>query len=191
MTLHPAFSSHFYFSKPAKTLYMLVIPLLLVFFFSTQSAIANEETTTQLSTEFSVLNESNLSNYVAAVSQQYYRQAELLHHNFQFYQQKRDPRGFNVWHLKGFSPEYQAFNTALQDVATNNQKFLAGRSAEALTTIFAELRGVSINLLIALRESNLTAYHEAKAVIKEHEAQLATILREHQLEENIRDVSLD
>lgn len=165
--------------------------LLLAVLFSTQSAMANEDVATQFSTEFRVLNEDNLGNYVATVSQQYYRQLELLRHYFQFYQQKHDPRGFNVWHLKGFLPEFEAFNTAQQRVAADNQHFLAGHTAKALATMFAELREISVNLLLALREGDPAAYHAARTMIKEHGEKLATILKEHQLEESIREISLD
>lgn len=191
MTLFPVPPSFFLFRKSAKVLYKLLIPLLLTVLFSTQLAVANEDTAAQFSTEFRVLNEDNLGNYVATVSQQYYRQLELLRHYFQLYRQKHDPRGFNIWHLKGFLPEFETFNRAQQHVAADNQYFLTGHTAKTLATMFAELREVSVNLLLALREGDPAAYHAASVMVKEHGEQLTTILREHQLEEHIRDISLD
>ena len=153
-------------------------------------AQANEESTESFVTEFAQLNEANLPQYVSKLSHRYYEQVALLGKYFQLYQQKRDPRGFNVWHLRGFTPSFNALNDESQQVAEANEKFLADRPEQALTAIFAELRDVSVNLMLAFRENDPQAFKAANAMVKEHGDQIAAILKTHKLNEEIREVSL-
>ncbi|ODN67700.1 hypothetical protein A9E74_00530 [Methylophaga muralis] len=153
-------------------------------------AQANEENTESFVTEFAELNEANLPTYVSKLSHRYYEQVELLGKYFQLYQQKRDPRGFNVWHLRGFTPSFDALNDESQQVAKTNEKFLANRPEQALSTIVAELRDVSVNLMLAFRENDPQAFKAANAMVKEHGDQIAALLKTHNLNEEIREISL-
>ncbi|MDO8827065.1 hypothetical protein [Methylophaga sp.] len=158
---------------------------------STHSVQANDENTESFVTEFKGLTEDNLPEYVSRMSQHYYEQVESLGNYFQLYQQKRDPRGFNVWHLRGFSPSFNALNDQSQQVATANEKFLAERPEQALSTIFAELKEVSVNLMVSFRENDPEAFKLANTKVKEHGEQIATLLKAHNLEAEIREVSLN
>lgn len=169
--------------------------LLWLFMFSLlltiQSVQANEENTESFSSEFAVLTEDNLPQYVSRMSQRYYAQVELLNNYFQLYQQKNDPRGFNVWHLRGFTPNFSALNAENQLVAAANDKFLAERPEKALTTIFAELREISVNLMVAFRDNDPQAFKLANAKVKEHKEQIATLLKAHNLDKEIQDISFN
>lgn len=158
---------------------------------STHSVQANEENTESFVTDFKVLTEDNLPEYVSRMSQHYYEQVESLGSYFQLYQQKRDPRGFNVWHLRGFSPTFNTLNDESQQVAKANEEFLTGRPEQALSTIFAELKEVSVHLMLSFRENDPEAFKLADAKVKEHGEQIATLLRSHNLETEIREVSLN
>tara|TARA_R100000388_G_C7235642_1_gene157649 strand:+ start:1058 stop:1672 length:615 start_codon:yes stop_codon:yes gene_type:complete len=155
------------------------------------SVKANEENTESFVAEFEILTEDNLSQYVSQMSQRYYEQVELLNKYFQLYQQKNDPRGFNVWHLRGFTPNFSAINAENQLIAAANDKFLAERPEKALTTIFAELRDISVNLMVAFRDNDPQAFKLAKAKVKEHKEQIATLLKAHNLDKEIQDISLN
>lgn len=155
------------------------------------SVQANEETAESFVTKFTVLNEDNLAEYVSKMTQRYYEQVEILGKYFQLYQQKRDPRGFNVWHLRGFSPNFNALNDENQLITKANEAFLAERPEKVLTTTFAELRDVSVNLMVAFRDNDPEAFKLANAKVKEHKEQIATLLRAHNLDKEIRDISLN
>lgn len=154
-------------------------------------AQASEESKESFVTEFAELNEANLPQYVSKLSHRYHEQVELLGKYFHLYQQKRDPRGFNVWHLRGFTPSFDALNDENQQIAKANENFLADRPEQALSTIFAELRDVSVNLMLAFRENDPQAFNAANAMVREHGDQLAAILKTHNLNKEIREVSLN
>lgn len=166
----------------------LFLVLLLV---SVHSVHAGEENTESLASEFEVLTENNLSQYVSQMSQRYYDQVELLGKYFKLYQQKNDPRGFNVWHLRGFTPNFSALNAENQLIAAANEKFLTDQPEKALTTIFAELREVSVNLMLAFRDNDPQAFKVANAMVQKHSAQIAILLEAHGLDKEIRQVSLN
>lgn len=191
MTVH-VFSASFLFAKLSKQSFN---PLLWWFLFAMlvplPSVQANEETAESFVTEFTVLNEDNLAEYVSRMAQRYYEQVEILGKYFQLYQQKRDPRGFNVWHLRGFSPNFNALNDENQLIAKANEAFLAERPEKVLTTTFAELRDVSVNLMVAFRDNDPEAFKLANAKVKEHNEQIATLLRAHNSDKEIRDLSLN
>lgn len=158
---------------------------------SIHSVHADEENMESFASEFEVLTQNNLPQYVSQMSQRYYNQVELLGKYFELYQQRNDPRGFNVWHLRGFSPNFSMLNTENQLVAVANQKFLEERPEKALTTIFAELKEVSVNLMLAFRDNDPQAFKTANAMVKEHSAQIAILLEAHGLDKEIRDISLN
>src|SRR5690554_3016125 len=178
MPLYPRLGQSSHSNTRSKAMFgKLLALMMLTVLLSIQFVMADEEAENQLNTEFAVLNEENLTDYVSTMSQRYYEQVDLLRSYYQLYQQKYDPRGFNVWHLKGFSPKHEALNTENQHVAVMNEEFLAERPERALTTIFAELKEVSINLLLAFRENDPAAFHAANAMVKDHNQQLTVILK--------------
>lgn len=192
MTFNVFSAKFFFLAKLSKQSFN---PLLWWFLFAMlvplPSVQANEKTAESFVTKFTVLNEDNLAEYVSKMAQRYYEQVEILGKYFQLYQQKRDPRGFNVWHLRGFSPNFNALNDENQLIAEANEAFLAERPEKALTIIFAELRDVSVNLMVAFRDNDPEAFKLANAKVIEHNEQIATLLRAHDLDEEIRDLSLN
>jgi len=168
-------------------LWLLALSLLV----SMQTVKANEENTESFAAKFEVLTERNLSQYVSQMSQRYYNQVELLGKYFKLYQQKNDPRGFNVWHLRGFSPNFSMLDAENQLVAIANETFLAERPEKALTTIFGELKDVSVNLILAFRDNDPKAFKAANAQVKSHSEQVAALLKAHNLHDEIRELSLD
>lgn len=192
MTVHVFSAKFFLLAKPSKQSFN---PLLWWFLFAMlvplPSVQANEETVESFVTKFTVLKEDNLAEYVSRMAQRYYEQVEILGKYFQLYQQKRDPRGFNVWHLRGFSPNFNALNDENQLITKANETFLAERPEKVLTTTFAELRDVSVNLMVAFRDNDPEAFKLANAKVKEHNEQIATLLRAHNLDKEIQDLSLN
>lgn len=158
---------------------------------SIPSVHAEEKKAASFASEFEALTEDNLPQYVSQMSQRYYNQVELLGKYFDLYQQRNDPRGFNVWHLRGFSPNFSMLDAENQLVAVANQKFLAERPEKALTTIFAELKDVSVNLMLAFRDNDPQAFKAANAMVKDHSAQIAALLKAHGLDKEIREISLN
>jgi hypothetical protein len=173
------------------TLRQLLGLLMLSLLVSIHSVQADEKKAASFASEFEALTEDNLPQYVSQMSQRYYNQVELLKKYFDLYQQRNDPRGFNVWHLRGFSPSFSLLDAENQLVAASNQKFLAERPEKALTTIFAELKEVSVNLMLSFRDNDPQAYKAANAMVKDHSAQIAILLESHGLDKEIRGVSLN
>lgn len=188
MTIH-FFSTNTF---QARNLFRQILCLLLLFsLVSLSTAQAEVEPSDAFAAEFSVLTEDNLPHYVSRMAQRYYEQVELLGKYFQLYQQRRDPRGFNVWHLKGFSPNFNTLNAQIQQVAMLNEAFLAERPEKALSSIFAGLKDVSVNLMVAFRDNDPQAFKLAKTQVQSHSAQLESLLKAHNLNHEVRQVSLD
>lgn len=165
--------------------------LMISWLVSIQSVHADEKKTAAFASEFEVLTEENLPHYVSQMSQRYYDQVKLLGKYFKLYQQKNDPRGFNVWHLRGFSPNFSMLDAENHLVAVANEKFLAERPEKELTTIFAELKEVSVNLMVAFRDNDPQAFKTAKAMVNDHSAQIAILLKAHGLDKEITEISLN
>ncbi|WP_417550407.1 hypothetical protein [Methylophaga sp.] len=191
MTFDFLSANFFLLARESKQSFRSLLWLLVAMLVPLPSVQANEENEESFVTEFSMLTEDNLPQYVSRISHRYYEQVEMLGRYFQLYQQKRDPRGFNVWHLRGFSPKFNALNDENQLIAKANEAFLSDRPETALTTIFAELRDVSVNLMVAFRDNDPEAFKLANAKVKEHNEQIATLLRAHNLDKEIRDISLN
>jgi len=158
---------------------------------SIHSVQADEKKAASFASEFEALTEDNLPQYVSQMSQRYYNQVELLKKYFDLYQQRNDPRGFNVWHLRGFSPNFSMLDAENQLVAGANEEFLSERPEKALTTIFAELKDVSVNLMLAFRDNDPQAFKAANAKVEDHSAQIAALLKAHGLDKEIREISLN
>lgn len=169
----------------------LVWLFLFSFLLSVQSVTAADVNTGSYVTEFAVLTEDNLPQYVSRMSQRYYEQVESLGNYFQLYQQKRDPRGFNVWYLRGFTPGFNTLNDENQQIAIANEEFLVERPEKTLTIIFAELKEVSVNLMVAFRDNDPQAFNAANAQVKSHSEQIAVLLKMHNLNDEIREISLN
>ncbi|AUZ85034.1 hypothetical protein [Methylophaga nitratireducenticrescens] len=169
----------------------LVWLCLLGLFMSISSVEANDENTQAFTAEFAVLDKNNLPQYVSRMSQRYYAQVDLLNNYFQLFQQKKDPRGFNVWHLRGFLPNFSLLDAENQHVAESNENFLAERPEKELTLIFTELKEVSVNLMVSFRENDPEAYKAASTQVKSHIKQLTEILKTHHLGDEIRESSLN
>lgn len=186
------YSGKFFIHSISRYSFSQLLWVFLLFLLLTiQSVQANEENAESFASEFAVLTEDNLPQYVSQMSQRYYTQVELLGNYFQLYQQKNDPRGFNVWHLRGFSPNFSMLDAENQLVAVANEKFLAQRPEKTLTTIFAELKEVSVNLMVAFRDNDPQAFKAADAQVKEHKEQLAAFLKSHNLDKEVQDISLN
>lgn len=168
-------------------LWVFLLSLLLTL----QSVQANEENTESFSSEFAVLTEDNLPQYVSSMSQRYYAQVELLSNYFHLYQQKNDPRGFNVWHLRGFTPSFNTLNDQNQQIAIANEEFLAERPEKTLSIFFAELKKVSVNLMVAFRDNDPQAFNVANTQVKSHSEQIGLLLKRHNLNNEIREISLN
>ena len=140
--------------------------------------------------EFQQINTDNLPQFVSQISDDYYQQLESLLNFYQLYQQKRDPRGFNVWHLRGFSPafsERQQYYQALQDSAASETQ----PTVTSLVDAFNHLGTIATQLMVAFRDSNPDAYQQAKALISENNALFAQQLKQFQLNSEIRDIGLN
>lgn len=132
----------------------------------------------------------NLPAFVSQLSKDYYQQLESLINYYQLYQQKRDPRGFNVWHLRGFSPvfsEQQSYYQELQDRAASETQ----QTVASLVDVFNDLGAISTQLMVSFRDSDLTAYQQAKTLTCENNAFLAKQLEEYHLDSEIRDITLN
>jgi|TARA_R100000654_G_scaffold59132_2_gene85870 hypothetical protein len=169
----------------------LIRLLMLSLLVSIPSVNAEEKKAASFASEFEALTENNLPQYVSQMSHRYYSQVELLGKYFDLYQQRNDPRGFNVWHLRGFSPNFSMLDAENQLVASANEEFLAERPEKALTTIFAELKDVSVNLMLAFRDNDPQAFKAANAKVEDHSAQIAALLKAHGLDKEIREISLN
>ncbi|HET8808549.1 MAG TPA: hypothetical protein VFM76_09225 [Methylophaga sp.] len=144
----------------------------------------------QQTTDLQQINTANLPQFVSQISADYYQQLESLLKYYELYQQKRDPRGFNVWHLRGFSPalaKQQAYYQQLQATASAESQ----PTVEKLITVFNELDTISTQLMVSFRENNPAAYQQAKTLITDNNAFLATQLKEYQLDDEIRDITLN
>lgn len=151
-----------------------------------QSLLAAE----QQPTDLTKIDNANLPQFVSQLSGDYYQQLESLVTYYQLYQQKRDPRGFNVWHLRGFTPALKAQQTYYQgllETATPETR----TTAEQLVTIFNALDTISTQLMISFRENDPAAYQQAKTLIKDNNALLADKLKQFSLEAEIRDINLN
>ncbi|MEX1201502.1 MAG: hypothetical protein WEB02_11995 [Methylophaga sp.] len=132
----------------------------------------------------------NLPAFVSQLSNDYYQQLESLVNYYQLYQQKRDPRGFNVWHLRGFSPtfsEHQNYYRELQDSAASETQ----QTVASLVGVFNDLGTISTQLMVSFRDSDPAAYQQAKTLTRENNAFLAKQLEEYQLDGEIRDITLN
>lgn len=137
------------------------------------------------------INTDNLPQFVSQISDDYYQQLESLLNFYQLYQQKRDPRGFNVWHLRGFSPvfsERQQYYQVLQDSAASEE---TQPTVTSLVAGFNHLGTIATKLMVAFRDSNPDAYQQAKALISENNALFSQQLKQFQLDSEIRDIRLN
>ncbi|MDT8311553.1 MAG: hypothetical protein RQ732_08925 [Methylophaga sp.] len=132
----------------------------------------------------------NLPAFVNQLSNDYYQQLESLVNYYQLYQQKRDPRGFNVWHLRGFSPaftERQSYYLELQDnAATETQQTVA-----SLVEVFNDLDAISTQLMVSFRENDPAAYQQAKTLVNDNNAFLTKQLEAYQLDSEIREITFN
>lgn len=132
----------------------------------------------------------NLPQFVSQLSNDYYQQLESLVTYYQLYQQKRDPRGFNVWHLRGFSPAFKEQQTYYQNLlATASAE--TQPTAEKLVAIFNALDTISTQLMISFRENDPVAYQQAQALVSDNNALLAAQLKQFALEAEIREINLN
>ncbi len=132
----------------------------------------------------------NLPVFVSQLSHDYYQQLESLVNYYQLYQQKRDPRGFNVWHLRGFSPAFsaqQSYYQGLQDSAASETQ----QTVASLVGIFNDLDTISTQLMVSFRDSDADAYQQAKTLASDNNAYLAKQLKAYQLDGEIRDITLN
>jgi len=140
--------------------------------------------------ELNQVTADNLPAFVNQLSNDYYQQLESLVNYYQLYQQKRDPRGFNVWHLRGFSPAFNerfSYYQNLQDnAATETQQTVA-----SMVEVFNDLDTISTQLMVSFRDSDQAAYQQAKTLTSENNAFLAKQLEEYQLNGEIRDITLN
>lgn len=151
-----------------------------------QSLLAAE----QQPADITDIHTDNLPQFVSQFGGDYYQQLESLVTYYQLYQQKRDPRGFNVWHLRGFTPVLKAQQTYYQDLletATPETQ----TTTEQLVTIFNALDTISTQLMISFRENDPAAYQQAQALINDNNALLAEKLKQFSLEAEIRDINLN
>lgn len=168
---------------------IITITVAALFLSSLSHAEQRTDAITQLET-IGTLNEDNLANYVTIVSEDFYQQQQLLAEYFKVYQQKKDPRGFNVWHLRGYLPQFRELNQAHQEFAMENATFLAGQSEYSLLESIAALEAISTRLMIAMRENDPETYHAAFELNTQHSDLIAEALTRHQLDENIQHISL-
>lgn len=167
----------------------ITVAVAALFLSSLSYAEQKTDAATQLET-IGTLNEDNLSNYVTIVSEDFYQQQQLMADYFKLYQQKKDPRGFNVWHLRGYLPQFRALNEAHQDYAKENAGFLADQPENTLVESIAALEAISTRLMIAMRENDPATYHAAFELNTQHSDLIAEALTRHQLDENIQHISL-
>lgn len=158
--------------------------LVLLFFSQTLSAADNKASDLQ---QITADNESQL---VSQIGSDYYQQLESLVNFYQLYQQKRDPRGFNVWHLRGFSPAFNERQAYYQELlATAAPESLT--TAEKIVAIFDALETISTQLMISFRENDPAAYQQAKTLIAENNDAMAKLLAQYQHEADIRTINLN
>lgn len=191
MAAHFSPSKFFVFYQLKRHLVMLLSISIMALLVPLTPAQADENRSESFTSRFEVLTETNLGEYVSGISQRYYEQVALLRQYFQLYQQRRDPRGFNVWHLRGFTPAFSQLNAQHQLIAANNESFLADRPEQALTSIFAELKDVSVNLMVAFRDNDPEAFKTANTTVKNHNEQINSLLAKYQREHEMQELSLD
>jgi len=157
------------------------------------SNMTHAEQNTKSTTDFEAigtLNEDNLSTYVALVGEDFYQQQQLIADYFKLYQQKQDERGFNVWHLRGYMPQFRTLNQAHQDFAAANATFLAEKPENNLVDSISALETISSRLMIAMRENDPASYQAAFELNKQHTDLVAEALTRHQLDEHIQHIPL-
>lgn len=132
----------------------------------------------------------NQPEFVSQISSDYYQQLESLLHFYQLYQQKRDPRGFNVWHLRGFTPTYQQRQQYYQDLVASAEPESKPHT-NSMLVVFNSLETISTQLMVSFRDNNPAAYHQAKTLVSENNALLTEQLKQFQLDNEIREISLN
>lgn len=143
----------------------------------------------QQTADLQQINAENLPQFVSQISSDYYQQLDTLLKYYELYQQKRDPRGFNVWHLRGFSPAITARQTDYQQLqATASAEIQA--TVDKLVTVFNELDTISTQLMVSFRENDPAAYQQAKTLITDNNALLANQLKAFKLDNEIREINL-
>lgn len=172
-----------------RTLIVLMAITVNALFLSNISYAEQQSNTTNLAT-IGTLNDENLSTYVSIVSEDFYQQQQLMKDYFKLYQQKKDPRGFNVWHLRGYLPQFRELNQAHQEFAMENAAFLADQLENSLVESIAALEPISSRLMVAMRENDPATYHAAFELNTQHSDLIAEALKRHQLEDNIQHISL-
>ncbi len=135
------------------------------------------------------INTDNLPQFVSQISSDYYQQLTSLIKYYELYQQKRDPRGFNVWHLRGFSPALTARQTYYQQLqATASAETRA--TVDELVNVFNELDTISTQLMVSFRENDPAAYQQAKTLITDNNVLLANQLKPFELDNEIGEINL-
>lgn len=140
--------------------------------------------------ELQQLTADNLPQFVSQISADYYHQLQSLVDYYQLYQQKRDPRGFNVWHLRGFRPAFTTQNNYYQQL-TNNAEALKGQPAAELPAAFDAVGKIATQLMVSFRENDPAAYQQAEDLMAENNALVASQLEQYQLSDEIRNISFD
>lgn len=136
------------------------------------------------------INTDNLSQLVSQVGSDYYQQLDSLVKYYQLYQQKRDPRGFNVWHLRGFSPSFNERQSYYQDLLSTASAD-AHPIADNTIAIYSAVGTIAKQLMIAFRDSNPESYQQAVALIDENNNLMATHLKQFQREAEVRTIQLN
>lgn len=131
----------------------------------------------------------NLPAFVSQLSEDYYQQLTSLIDFYQLYQQKRDPRGFNVWHLRGFSPafgERQAYYDHLLNSADPDSQAAVAN----LVNVFNDLGSIATQLMVSFRDNDPAAYQQAKLLIRDNNVLLAQQLKQYQQDSTISEINL-
>lgn len=145
---------------------------------------------TQQTDDLQEINTDNISQLVSQVGRDYYQQLDSLVKYYQLYQQKRDPRGFNVWHLRGFSPSFNERQSYYQDLLSTASAD-AQLTADNTVAIYSAVGTIARQLMIAFRDSDPEAYQLAVALIDENNALMATQLKQFQREAEVRTILLN
>lgn len=135
------------------------------------------------------ITESNMAELTSQVADDYYNQLESLVTFYKLYQQKRDPRGFNVWHLRGFTPNYSAQSSYYQTLLASAPAEI--ENAKAAIDAFNAVGTIASQLMIAFRDNNADAYANAVSLVETNNEVIASLLAEYGNEDAARQISLN
>lgn len=152
---------------------------------------AHAEVETTEITELDDLTDNTLDAYVLTLSRDFYNQQQILADFFRLYQAKRDPRGFNVWYVRGFMPDFTALKSIHQDYVDRNAALLHNHPEGNLIDSFAALEIIASRLMTAVRENDPVMFQMAQSLNQEHSEIIASALTRHGLSDEIRDITLN